>query len=83
MGTISSYHGEVQMPRVEANVTATFRSGTDVGRIGRAISEALKSMTGNDVQVVVNSRGKTPGRVGIWEMQMGMKPGNIELRSKL
>jgi len=71
------------MPRIEASVTATFREGTDVGRIGDAISAALRSMTGSAVQVVVNTRGKSPGRVGIWEMQMGMKTGNIEMKGRL
>ena len=71
------------MPRIEASVTATFRAGTNVERIGAAISSALQSMTGADVQVVVNSRPGIPGRVGIWEMEMGMRPGNIEMKGQI
>ena len=68
------------MARVEATVSATFRGG-DIERVGKAISQALRSITGQDVQVVVNSRNKIPDRVGIWEMQR--KPGNIEMRSRI
>lgn len=69
------------MPRVDIRASCKFRSGTDIDRVGKAIGEAIKSLTGNPAQIIVNERG-TPGATGrlqLYQMQQRMRRNNIEL----
>ena len=70
------------MPRISSTIQCELKSGVNPESLGEAISNAIKGLTGNDIQVVVNTRDKPgqSGRINMWQMQQAQKRGNIELR---
>ena len=75
-------NGVEVVPRVDVQVSCEFQSNVDTQIVGQAISKAIKALTGNPAQVIVNNRDKSgqTGRINMWKMQNRMKTNNIELR---
>jgi len=66
------------MPRVECRITCGLGSGVNADDVGKDIANAIKSLTGQQCQVIVNRRDKPISRLNVFRMTQARK-NQIEL----